>query len=182
MRRLRTGLIRRVPSLESRRKRWTQCMWFNYLYLFSWFSQPTSSPKSKLYTYNDLHNHSNLRNRTQDTVSGLKSLSSSLDAIAAEIKGECKVFENVQKACGLASLPDEVLAMIFDLMVIHYNYWEYWNLIPWNWQAAVMLSHVSRYFRDVMFACSRIWTIMNQRPQMGVSCPPRTKNDPWRLD
>lgn len=102
-------------------------------------------------------------------------MSSALKELASAIDDECVDIEVVNRKCGLASLPDDLLAMIFDYVV---NEEESKDRVPMRWMAAVELSHVCRHFRDVSLSCPRLWTTINRSSKMAVACLPRARSVP----
>ncbi|KLO18163.1 hypothetical protein SCHPADRAFT_886429 [Schizopora paradoxa] len=137
--------------------------------------------KIKSFAYTDFHFHSDLRSRALGVARCMKSLSNDLEALAAKVREESAALENIPRVCGFASLPDDVLAMIFDLVVNNYENWKYWYCGSRSWKSAVSLSHVSKHFRDVTLAHPRLWTKLSRSGKMAVSCLPRTKNAPLTI-
>ncbi len=121
-----------------------------------------------------------LCHRARDVLSVLRSLSKDIFGLAAAIKEQCEIYEIVNRKCGLASLPDDVLAMIFDYSVNNKDEDKYRASIRWT--AAVRLSHVCRHFRTISLSCPRLWTTMSKSRRMVAACLPRTKGLPLSVD
>lgn len=102
-------------------------------------------------------------------------LSSTLNELAHAIENECVAIEVINRKCGLASLPDDLLVMIFDYVV---NKEENKYRVPSRWMAAVKLSHVCQHFRGVSLSCPRLWTTINRSSKMAVDCLPRARSVP----
>ncbi len=126
------------------------------------------TPRSKSLSLTDIRRRPDLGNRTQCMAYRLRVLSDSLTELASIIKDEHKTLEVLNRKYGLTSLPDDVLAMTFDLAVN-----ERFGFC--KWKTAVRLSHVCQHFRYIMLACPRMWTDMNTSSEMVASCAPRAK-------
>ncbi|KLO08089.1 hypothetical protein SCHPADRAFT_1001190 [Schizopora paradoxa] len=111
----------------------------------------------------------------------VQSISSRVSSLASALQEKTNALLAILHKCGIALLPDEVLAAIFGF-VIELTVPEDTKLTSHKWRAAVKLSHVSRRFRSVMLACPRFWTNMNSSRKMAAACLPRTKGLPLSVN
>lgn len=120
-----------------------------------------------------------LRNHVRSVMGRLRHLSTTLADLTTALKEEIDDFGAVTRNCGLALLPDEILASVFDLVVntLHKD-----CSVGRKWKAARRLSHVDRQFRSVILACPRLWRNMNSSLQMVSACLPRTNGLPLSID
>ncbi len=125
---------------------------------------------------------SDLLSRARATMSRLKSLSDILIELASAIKTESEAaqmnLEAVKNMCGLASLPNELLARIFECAVNG----DATLTNPKRWKAAVTLSHVCRCFRETALSCPHIWTSISRSDAMAASCLSRSKDLPVEVE
>ncbi|KLO08088.1 hypothetical protein SCHPADRAFT_1001189 [Schizopora paradoxa] len=131
-------------------------------------------------TREDVRRNPALRGQVQDIAHRLKRLSITLESIARATKDAYIEFGAVCKNVGLASIPDEILAMIFNLVLAYVNGVE--KSVSRTWRAAVKLSHVNQQFRAVLLDCPQFWTNMNSCREMVKSCFPRTKGLPLKVN
>ncbi|KLO08065.1 hypothetical protein SCHPADRAFT_932008 [Schizopora paradoxa] len=120
----------------------------------------------------EMRGNTALRNHVREVVCRLQRLSSTLNELAVAAKEQIDAFGDVSRKCGIALLPDEVLATIFDFAVEHWK----------KWKMAVKLSHVDRQFRSVALESPRLWTQMSSRGEMVKTCFSRTKGLPLEVD
>ncbi len=137
------------------------------------------TPQSKSLSRTEVRQRPEIRNRIQDIAYRIRVLSDTLTEFATAIKFEREAVEAFNRMIRLASLPDDLLTMIFDYVV---NKDENKDLIPIRWRTAVTLSHVCQHFRDVSLSCPRLWTTMNRSSRMVAACLPRAKGVPLAVD
>ncbi|KLO15353.1 hypothetical protein SCHPADRAFT_938830 [Schizopora paradoxa] len=108
-----------------------------------------------------------------DTLSGLSS------AIQREFEAATTSFNTVSKIHGLITLPNELLARIFNYVVN----WDEKLIIPTRTRAAVGLSHVCRYFRDTAISCTQLWTNVSSCGDDDITtlCLSRSKRVPLNV-
>ncbi len=125
---------------------------------------------------------SNLLSRARKTMLRLKSLSDILSDLASVFHTESEAaranFEAIGNMCGMASLPTELLARIFECVVNG----DETLTNPTRWKAAVRLSHVCQYFRETALACPQIWSNISRSGEMADSCLPRSKDLPLDVE
>ncbi|KLO18162.1 hypothetical protein SCHPADRAFT_936426 [Schizopora paradoxa] len=127
------------------------------------------------------HNHSNNGSFSLDVAPRLNSSSNNLNISTAEIFEKLKVLKNIPRARRVASLPDDILAMIFDILVNGAYIWILCDPFPKSWKVAVKLSHVSQRFRTIMLSSPRLWTTINRSSEMAATCLPRTNGLPLTI-
>ncbi len=127
----------------------------------------------------DIRQHPDVGIRAQDIARRLRVLTDTLTELVAAVKVEYEAVQVFIRKTGLASLPDDLLAVIFDYVV---NKDENKPWIPIRWRTAVTLSHVCQHFRNVSLSCPRLWTTMNRSAGMIATCVPRAKDVPLTVD
>ncbi len=135
--------------------------------------------RSKSVSSNNIRRSPDVRNRTRDITYRLRALSETLKKLATIIKDEHKAFKVLNRSSGLTSLPDDLLAMIFDYVV---NKDKNKCLIPIRWRVAVKLISCLSAFPQHLAILSRLWTTMNRSTQMVAACLPRAKSVPLAVD
>ncbi len=112
----------------------------------------------------------------------LKSLSNTLSDLASAVQAEAEAaqanMEVVNNMCGLASLPNELVARIFDYVVNG----DASLTNPNRWKAAVALSHVCQYFWETAVSCPQLWSNISRSSEIAASCLSRSKNAPLDVE
>jgi len=112
----------------------------------------------------------------------MKSLCDTLSDLTSAIQAVYKVaeenFEAVGNMCGLALLPTELLARIFECVV---NGDESLSN-PSRWKAAFTLSHLCQYFRIIALCCPQMWSNISKNNEMVASCLSRSKDVPLDVE
>ncbi|KLO15348.1 hypothetical protein SCHPADRAFT_995953 [Schizopora paradoxa] len=147
---------------------------------------------------------SELVSRTRKTALRLKSLSDTLSKLSSAMRTESEDaqanFKAVSKLYGLVSIPNELLARIFDHVV---NRDDSESLttkasrpemprpgdlaVPEpittskRSKEALSLSHVCRYFRDTALSCARLWPNVCRNKDLAAYCLGRTKHIPLNV-
>lgn len=103
-------------------------------------------PQSESLPLADLAWRPDLRKHVHGMEYSFRFLRNTLSELKAVIENKFEVFEAMNRTCGLASLPDDVLAMIFDLTV---NNIENEGPNSSKWRTAATLSHLP-YDRAVL--------------------------------
>ncbi len=125
---------------------------------------------------------SNLLSRARRTMLKLMLLSHTLSELTSAIQVDSEAaqanFEAVRRMCCLASLPTELLACVFDYVVSG----DPSLTNPSRWKAAVTLSHVCRYFRDMALSRAHLWVNISCSGDMAASCLLRSKDVPLDVE
>ncbi|KLO04813.1 hypothetical protein SCHPADRAFT_1003189 [Schizopora paradoxa] len=129
----------------------------------------------------DVQRNPALRGQIQGIARRLRDLSIISIGFADAMKESCEAFGAVSNKIGIALLPDEVLIMIFDLVLADVEDSDKHITVSCLWKAAVNLSHVDQHFRSVMLDCPRFWTNMSSCGEMVEACFPRTKGLPLKV-
>ncbi|KLO15323.1 hypothetical protein SCHPADRAFT_995932 [Schizopora paradoxa] len=175
-----------LPSAQARDRRLSQHLGDIIAFGTSWVERKVVFPADwrneldsiKSMTFTDLRTCTHSRSRIHDTVSRLKLLSTTLDALMEAVKAESQALESASRSCGLASLPDEILNMIFGLVVNEDTISRSAVYHSCEWRAAVRLSHVNKHFRVIMLSCPQHWIRIYSSSKMAASCLPRTNGLP----
>ncbi|KLO15336.1 hypothetical protein SCHPADRAFT_269851 [Schizopora paradoxa] len=120
-----------------------------------------------------------LVSRARKTALRLKSLSDTLNKLSSAIRSEFEEAQTNVKAMsrlhGLVTIPNEILARIFDLVVTRDD-----TESPTSRRskAAVTLSNVCRYFRDTALSCANLWSNICRNKDMASLFLERTKQVP----
>ncbi len=95
-------------------------------------------------------------------------------AFQAELEAALSNVEVVSNMCGIVLLPNEMLTRVFECVVNGDS--GLWN--PTRLKAAVILSHVCRYFRDTALSCPQMWSNLNADwdDEVVASCLSRSKD------
>lgn len=140
----------------------------------------TGTPRSDSLSFTDLRHRPDPKVRSQDIVRCTQLLLHTLQERATAIEHEYMIFEVVNRKCGLASLPDDFLATIFDYVV---NKEENKYRHPLRWMAAARLSHVCQLPQCLAFSTS---TLDDHQPEQqngrrqsseSTKCPSSNQRD-----
>ncbi|KLO18195.1 hypothetical protein SCHPADRAFT_993800 [Schizopora paradoxa] len=133
--------------------------------------------------YNDLQalgirGCSRLVSRVRQSMRQLTSISETLRKLSTIIQVEAEAAQEnfivVNNMCSLVFLPNELLVRIFQFAVNG-------DSGPANsmrTKAAVLLSHVSQYFRNTALSCSSLWSNIYAMPGIMPLCLSRSKDAP----
>lgn len=110
------GLRTRSLFRWNGRKKWIGCKYFLLLFPPSKFAD-ADAPRSKTLSFTDLRHCPDPKVRTQDIVRCARFLFRTFKELATAIERKYVAFEVVNRKCGLASLPDDLLATISDYVV-----------------------------------------------------------------
>ncbi|KLO09639.1 hypothetical protein SCHPADRAFT_943503 [Schizopora paradoxa] len=168
----------------------------NYLEDQDGFELPTKLREEEVHldsiTYEGLLNRGIIRNedgkgyalvsRARQISSRIVTLDGILDSITSRMKNKVKTarqrIDHVASVCGLASLPPEVLSLVFSF-IIHGSP----STSKPRSLISVRLSHVCRQFRYIVTTNPRFWTTINTTPftpELGLvnACLERSKDCP----
>lgn len=137
--------------------------------------------------------------RARKTTQRLKSLSDTLGRLSSVMRTEFEDaqanFKAVSKMNALVSIPNELLARIFDYVVNRDDDTESittqhsrspTDLVvpkpittPKRSKVALSLSHVCRHFRTTATSCARLWSNVCRNKELAALCMERTKQVPF---
>ncbi|KLO15351.1 hypothetical protein SCHPADRAFT_927269 [Schizopora paradoxa] len=116
--------------------------------------------------------------RARHTFLRFKALSDSLGALSYAIYVKSLIaldnLVSVMNMASLVNLPNELLSRIFDFVVNG----DQSLTIPARQKAAVILSHVCRYFRNTALSCAQLWSNIGGSREMAALCLSRSQNAP----
>ncbi|KLO08077.1 hypothetical protein SCHPADRAFT_1001181 [Schizopora paradoxa] len=149
----------------------------------NWFDHGVSLPVElgkemdtlRQFSYMDMRGNPGLREHVRLIIRRLERLSSNLAGLASAVTEQIDAFGIVSRNCGIALLPNEVLAKILDLVV---------NTAEKKRQTTVELSHVARQFRSMMLEWPKFWTNMYSwsHPEMIKLLSSRARGLPLTVD
>lgn len=109
---------------------------------------------------------SNVVSRATTLRSQLRTVSESLRILSSKVDKELdladRCLRRLKPMCGLASLPNDVMVLIFDLVVSPNGKEE--HLHSHRAGAALRLSYISRYFRNLVLSFPQLWNQINIYP------------------